>query len=297
MQYLIVNPSRYFRPHLPQKELFYRTLTKIFDEYNVPYDIVEHIHKNIANKKIIAFHTRNPDFFNVKMAHLPDWFYFDRRGFNGWSEYGRIKPDFEKQDTDLIACRFLEIQKNVIERRLTKLSQDNNEPLPICGDFIFVALQTLNDQVCRLMYTKWESLIKKLHKIPYNIVIKRHPNCRSSKIKALLNEYVDNKKIFLSNASIHNLLPACKGVITGNSGVGFEALIYLKPVFLYAHSDYKWACWTNLDFSLIKNCVQCFGEKEKLLIKKFVVDFLDNYLIHVYDEKSYLRRLKQTGIL
>ena len=144
---------------------------------------------------------------------------------------------------------------------------------------------------------RWFNIIKDIKRIKYKIVIKRHPNCKSSKISSLLDCLVDNKKIFISNASIHKLIPASRGVVTGNSGVGFESLLYLKPVFVYGHSDYKWVCYQNVNFKDIPKEISLFKDKQKLRIKKFVVDYLDNYLVNVYNKKSYIRRFKQLNIL
>ena len=87
--------------------------------------------------KVIAFHTKNPDYINVKISHLPDWFYFDRFGYNGWSEYGLKKPDFGSIKKDYARQRFSDIQKYVIGNRLTKLPQ-SKEPFFCNYDFFFV---------------------------------------------------------------------------------------------------------------------------------------------------------------
>lgn len=296
MHYIIVNPQRYFNPRLPQKELFYKNLIECFDQCNIPYSVVKTEPLVKYPNKVITFHTKDPDNFNVKISHIPDWFYFDRKGYNGWSEYGTKSPNLQAVLNSYARQRFSNIQKYVISDNLTKIYQ-SDENLPDYGDFLFMALQSINDSVSQLMRTSWFELIKNIKKIPYKVVIKRHPHCRASGIKQLLNDAVDNKKVFLSTASIHKLIPASRGVITGNSGVEFEALLYLKPVFVYAHSDYKWVCYQDIEFKDIPKRLSLFDNEQKLLIKKFVVDFLDNYLINVYNKESYARRFKQVGIL
>ena len=44
-------------------------------------------------------------------------------------------------------------------------------------------------------------------------------------------------------ASIHQILPRATAVVTVNSGVGFEALLYLKPVVCLGRADYSVAGW------------------------------------------------------
>ena len=295
MHYIIVNPTRYFRKRLPQKELFYKNLIECFNEHNIPYSVVSSAPTGKHPNKSITFHTKNPDNFNVKISYLPDWFYFDRKGYSGWSEYGSTEPRYDISDSYAFQ-RFPEIQKYVIGNKLTKLNQ-SDEDIPDYGDFLFMALQTPNDSVCQLMRQSWPELIKSIKNLPYKVVIKRHPNGRDSKIISLLRRIVDNKRIFLSDASIHKLIPASKGVLTGNSGVGFEALLYLKPVFVYGHSDYMWVCYNHVQVSDIPKYLRPFNYMQKMKIKKFIVNFLDNYLVNVYDKKAYVRRFQQVGIL
>ena len=50
-----------------------------------------------------------------------------------------------------------------------------------------------------------------------------------------------------SDASIHDLLAACRGVVTVNSGVGMEAVLHEKPVFAYGRANYSEVCAESLE--------------------------------------------------
>ena len=49
-------------------------------------------------------------------------------------------------------------------------------------------------------------------------------------------------EILISDASIHQLIEPALAVFTVNSGVGSEALLHLKPVYLFGRADYRHVC-------------------------------------------------------
>lgn len=301
MKYLIVDPSRYFTERLPQKRMFYANMLKVLDEHGIPHETIKAIPKEYDKRdcKIIAYHTKNREYYNVKIGHIPDWMYFDRYGYNGWSEYGVTRPEgFKKLSQAYVDHRFWAIKRYITTNQITKLPQNKYRQVPhACEPFLFVALQMLQDSTNQLMSFTWEGVLRELKKTPYKIIIKRHPNCKSPEIAKMLGDFVDGKKFVLSSASIHKLIPASVGVVTGNSGVGFESLIYQKPVFLYGHSDYKWVCYNNLYGDRIKKVMNSFGPEQEQLIRKFVVDFLDNFLVDSRDSWAIRRKLEMLGVL
>jgi hypothetical protein len=50
-----------------------------------------------------------------------------------------------------------------------------------------------------------------------------------------------------SDASIHDLLAACQGVVTVNSGVGLEAVLHEKPVYAFGKANYSEITAPSLD--------------------------------------------------
>jgi hypothetical protein len=82
------------------------------------------------------------------------------------------------------------------------------------------------------------------------IIYKPHPK-EASCHNELLNEFLagptfKNVKV-AGEISIHDLLPKCLGVVTINSGAGFEALMHLKPVVTMGAVDYSGATFNCMN--------------------------------------------------
>ncbi len=82
-----------------------------------------------------------------------------------------------------------------------------------------------------------------------------------------------------------------------NSGVGFESLFHLKPVYTFGRSDYQIVC-RNIslsDFNPSK--VKPLTEDEINKIKFFTFNVLNGYVIKTNDKSSYLKAFKRVGLL
>ena len=70
--------------------------------------------------------------------------------------------------------------------------------------------------------------------------MKPHPKEKSryfmQKLESLADIY---ESLTISNQPIEALLPASSFIVTANSGVGFEALLYETPIITTAHSEYQ----------------------------------------------------------
>ena len=105
-------------------------------------------------------------------------------------------------------------------------------------------MQVRTDIVSSLTYISCIDLLRLLVEICPNdikIVVKRHPYCKSFEIYEEIKKLEENKKIIVTNSSVHSIIKNCEAVFTANSGVGFEALMHLKPVYTTGISDYIYA--------------------------------------------------------
>jgi hypothetical protein len=68
------------------------------------------------------------------------------------------------------------------------------------------------------------------------IVLKTHPANRKSMIP--FESLADGRNVFISDANIKDLIQHSAAVYTVNSGVGFEALLQLKPVITFGRVEY-----------------------------------------------------------
>ena len=186
---------------------------------------------------------------HFKETDRPSLFSFDDQGYAGWSAFSQtpfvdLKPDDLSQD---IADSFFEQDRQrMVASRISKYTQqDVREQLP--RRFIFVALQVMGDAVQSLAYmtpfAMLDEIISTAKRRGLAVVVKRHPACKSVEIGKYLEDRKEAGDIFVTVGNIHDLIPASQAICVANSGVGAEALIYEKPVFVFGRSDYMGACF------------------------------------------------------
>lgn len=109
------------------------------------------------------------------------------------------------------------------------------------GDFIFMPLQIPHDQSIRYfsdvdMDTAVDATLELARSTGRTLVLKPHPANRES--MRALQARVCGPGVLWSDAHVHDLLAAAEGVVTINSGVGFEALLAGRPVVCLGRADY-----------------------------------------------------------
>ena len=186
---------------------------------------------------------------HFKETDRPSLFSFDERGYAGWSAFSQasfVDLKSENLSQDAADNFFEQDRQRMVANRISKYTQqDVMEKLP--QRFIFVALQVMGDAVQSLAYmtpfAMLDEIIMAAQKRGLAVVVKRHPACKSVEI----GKYLEDKKkagdIVVTLGNIHDLIPASQAVCVVNSGVGAEALIYEKPVFVFGRSDYMGACF------------------------------------------------------
>lgn len=107
--------------------------------------------------------------------------------------------------------------------------------------YIFFPLQIPHDQVIRYFsdlseQDVLESLLLWSERRGVSVVLKPHPaNPKSMEVFAAMSK---QSNVYWSNAHIYDLIEHATGVYTINSGVGFEALLQLKPVITFGRAEY-----------------------------------------------------------
>jgi len=111
--------------------------------------------------------------------------------------------------------------------------------------YIFIPFQVCDDSQL-LVQDNWikdnitlvKSVIKSLHDlgISSKIIIKEHPR-EFRKID--YHEILNDKDVYFSNAGAVDLISGSKLVVTINSTVGFEALVFCKPVLITGSALYE----------------------------------------------------------
>lgn len=160
-------------------------------------------------------------------------------------------------------------------------TDDQSQYLP----FIFLPLQIPHDQSIRYFSPIEEiDMVKALvaWAKSRNVAIVMKPHPANKKAMGQFQEFVDDSRIFWSEANINDLIRHSTAVYTINSGVGFEALLHIKPVVTFGKVEYD--CVTfhataeNLDTAW-SYCRASDSSSLESKYRRFVNWFLDDYAI------------------
>lgn len=320
---LINNPTN------PTIRKFYLSLFSCLEKHDIKYRIIpEYTQKSVLGPKMIdrilsklditgpyftphesdqsiKYHTRDEENINVKISYLPSYFYFDETGYSGWATIANNKPPFEEMNKTLAEEKFETISQNVINSNISKYHQPAQSPTDnLPNDYIFLPTQVEDDEVSKLadveIYDLVKNSVEEIPKLGYELVIKRHPKCDSSRMSDLLDEVGEFEKVHIVDYSVHDLIEESSAVVVVNSGVGFESLLHLKPVISFGHSDYHWAV-ARLnriqEIEKIPEIIDRYGDEERTKVKKFVSYYLSEYLVNINDESSFERAFKRTQLI
>ena len=217
--------------------------------------------------------------YNLKIIYfesgfLPNRFVIDKKGINFYNSVPRDIEFFKNYKNDK------PLPKELIPRTPKNAKKFNNlkkEPLP--KEFIFVPFQVDYDTQI-LLFSKWVKNMEELffilkeisEKLKIDIVFKEHPS--SKKEYPNLHKIAKNHKyISFANAyPTQELIQKSKAVITINSSVGIESLLFDKKVILLGEAFYdiegivKKAnnkielenILKNLDYTIDKNLITNF---------------------------------------
>ncbi|WP_445011800.1 capsular polysaccharide export protein, LipB/KpsS family [Vreelandella stevensii] len=245
----------------------------------------------------VSYHTIKSDFQNdslhVKFGPLPGFFSIDNVGYAGFSSVSKITLEDVNEYCSNVSFEELDdfsdfLKKKYIDSNLSKYSQVSLASEIPSNKYVFVALQVLNDEVAKLARCSQADMLAKVVQhysdSSYDVVIKRHPMCKSVKVSALLEELGKQEHVIISNGSVHELLAKSEVVYTINSGVGLEALIHDKPVVVFGSADYQCAAIYG-DLNNFATVDDVLFDKFRMNNRKFLYYFFNHYLCST-SEKS-----------
>lgn len=273
--------------------------SKIFKKPNFPffskkltksdYEFFEHTISNNRSHNII----------NIKPFYIPGHYYFDKKGFSAWSEISSLNASTILKSNANSDLFFKEYYNNIVLNNLSKYFQPDKQVSNLPRNFFFLPLQLVDDTVNTFCDHSTLDFLKKFINIfstsSEYLIIKRHPKCKSTKIEKILNN-INFKNILVLNASIHDLISKCKAVIVNNSGVGFEALFHLKPVYVFGKSDYNIVCRSILINEFNPTKVKPLIANEITMIKSFIFNVLNEYIVKTDDKSSFLKAFRRIGL-
>ena len=238
----------------------------------------------------------------------------DPLGYGSYSSITYEKPNFESVDDDKVSNFYNTKVKSWINNNQSKWGQnhfgvkEHEEEddyiliLGQCGPDSVLIRQDFGSYLFRLA-----NLIKELVKVTdKKIIFKLHPYTNGKlatihsagkpimgdeeKIKAEFELLSPNLKVVTGFRSVHDFLPKANCVITGNSGAGFEAMMYPKPIISFCMPEYHW-----VTYDLRKPCDLWRALKtddwfDAELNKKFLYWYMEEYCF--FDQKSANKRLE-----
>lgn len=138
----------------------------------------------------------------------------------------------------------------------------------------------------------FKDIVTILNKKNIQLLVKRHPLCNNTILEKLLIKYEKEKKIMIFNGSIHDAISKCTTVYVINSGVGFEALLHLKPVVTFGKSDYMSVTKhiTNLN-EIEKNPCYFLDDEQRDKIKLFLYYFINEKCVSIDNKKDIKRKI------
>lgn len=151
--------------------------------------------------------------------------------------------------------------------------------------YIFFPLQVPHDQSIRYFsdISEWEvveAVISWARDHDVAVVMKPHPANRKSMIP--FEGLVDGETIFWSDAHVYDLIKHATSIYTINSGVGFEALLHIKPVITFGRVEYDCVSFNatinNLDDAWVYSIKSNEIELEKRY-RSFINWFLGEYAV------------------
>lgn len=203
-------------------------------------------HHTIGGQPSDALTASGVRVLHFKTGDLPGSTTFDPAGFAGWSSLsGRRVEDLDLRgaSSDEVDAFFEATRREILAAGLTKYPQCVSDEPPLPPRYVFVALQTIGDMVQRAAYIpmlKMLDMVVRTYKDSgIAVVVKRHPKCRSLAVAAALRAVSKHHAhVRISARPIHQLLCSAEALFTVNSGVGSEAMIHERPIYLFGRADY-----------------------------------------------------------
>jgi hypothetical protein len=136
----------------------------------------------------------------------------------------------------------------------------------------------------------FKSIVLKINKKEWKIVIKVHPKDNSNEIK-FAKDYVENDLLVLREISIYEIFNIADIIITHSSNVGYEGILNRIPVVAIGNPYYsKKGFTTDINVNEFNNkklnLALKFKPNEKKVLK-FTDYLINNYLIPCSDIKSF----------
>jgi len=280
---------------------FYDRLPEILTEMGIECDVQcvgDGIRNTVARDKntlCLAWHLHGdlPDIWHLKTAYIPDYFYFDKHGYSGWSDLAQeyeYDVDIEDIRDEIQALCDSYITDNRSRNIQPQTAYIPNEP------YVLVLLQRTNDSVMGFAHMNSQTLLDEVTELykdtEYTVCVKSHPLADPDK-NAGDEDITMSPEVFHATGSLHKIIAGATAVYTVNSGSGFEALLHGKRVFTSGDSDYHWVTTPVKNKQDLQDTMHLIEEPvDKDEILKFLHYALNEYFININDEQTIKQRIE-----
>lgn len=248
----------------------------------------------------LSFHSHGLDHETVhfKPSDFPRRVILDRGGYSGWSTLASASiEDLAIPDLEVVGRFYREHKAEIHQGNISKYNQKPmSEEVALPERFMFVALQLANDRTQALaripMLRMLDIVIERFKRTDTTVVVKRHPKCQDPSVEARLEALRSRGDIVLTDASIHVLIPRSLGVCTVNSGVGSEAMVYLKPIYLFGEADYNWVGYLIASYGDFEDATRSLTPRRSTKdIKRFLYYYRNVYQTDIDDTERLRTRV------
>jgi len=265
---------------------------------------VHHMPRNPPQGGIVlSYHSvgDEPNVWRIKETPIANWYSFDANGFSGWSSFARYPerhaPAIDAVDVNHARQRVGALRDELRRNNTSKYSQ-SAEPFNVSRPYVYFPLQKVDDPVAAFCRVNTLDVLRRAAEIAERtgilLVVKRHPLCESEALGQVLVE-VDQKfgNVMVSKASIHHHLEGCRSVIVANSGVGMEAMLYGKPVFSFAASEYELATNPIASLDELERAFAPTLPDDSGRAAQFLTYYLDRCCFSISDLSTIARRIDE----
>lgn len=179
-------------------------------------------------------------------------------------------------------------QKIILHKRNQEFNAITSQDKPdLSQPYVFLPLQVFNDTQL-LFFSDWVKNIPHLIEVAKNIsqhlpqgwriLIKEHPSCFSRYDK----KFITNDKVQLANGyDSHTLIEKAQAVLTINSSVGLEAMLFQKPVITLGKSFYTFGKLTH-PCTNEAEIIEALNNLDKITFNQSDREAFINYLKNAY---------------
>ena len=239
------------------------------------------------NTIFIGHHTKGfiKNTWHTKKGMVPDYLYFDKLGYSGWSELAK-KYSYDKVLSKEERQWVIDYIGTYIKNNSSKIPQPDSAKIPN-KPYILVLGQKPGDSVQQLAWIRTQALSKVVNEVykdtEYEVFTKPHPGLAHTNFSGKIIE-----------GAIHPLVANAKAIYTCNSGSGFESLFHMKHVFISGDCEYKWAGSEVKNKQDIINSIGIIDtpvDEEKII--KFLHYCFKEFFVNCYDVNTITKKMQR----